>query len=114
MGKKFIEMIKKISPENLAWTEGKVKNFFGKDLIALDNGSLKMVKIAPRSHYPLHYHPDKTEYAFVLQGLPEFEIGGECLSGKPEDFFIFPKNEHHAILNNTDASCLLLIGAIKV
>jgi len=46
-------MQKKIAPENLEWKEGKVKNFFGKELISLKNGTLKLIKVAPQASYPL-------------------------------------------------------------
>lgn len=105
-------MNKKIIPEKLEWSEGRVKNFFGKELITLQNGSLKLIKVAPLTSYPEHLHPDKTEYAYVLEGNPDFSIGEENFTGKPADFFIFPKNEKHAIHNNTNAECLLLIGSI--
>ncbi|HUM97666.1 MAG TPA: cupin domain-containing protein [Chitinophagaceae bacterium] len=106
-------MQKKIAPENLEWKEGKVKNFFGKELISLKNGTLKLIKVAPQASYPLHHHPDKTEYAYVLKGSPEFEISGEHFTGKPDEFFIFPQNENHTILNKTDETCLMLVGAIN-
>ncbi|CAN5482453.1 hypothetical protein BH11BAC3_BH11BAC3_39170 [soil metagenome] len=106
-------MNKRIVPEKMEWSEGRVKNFFGKELIALQNGSLKLIKIAPFASYPEHNHPDKTEYAYVLEGHPDFSIGDEYFSGQPADFFIFTKNEKHAIFNKTGVECLLLIGAIN-
>ncbi len=101
-----------VIPDELAWTEGKVKNFFGKDLIALQNGSLKLVKVAPFASYPEHVHPNKTEYVYVLNGEPSFVIDGNHFDGKPNEFFIFPQQLKHAILNNTAKECLLLVGAI--
>lgn len=88
-----------VIPDKLAWTEGKVKNFFGKDLIALQNGSLKLVKVAPFSAYPEHVHQDKTEYVYILHGEPSFVIDGNHFDGKPNEFFVFPQKSIHAILN---------------
>jgi len=48
-----------------------------------------------------------------LKGSPEFEISGEHFTGKPDEFFIFPQNENHTILNKTDETCLMLVGAIN-
>lgn len=42
-------MKKKITVAELEWTEGKVKNFFGKELISMENGSLKLIKVAPHA-----------------------------------------------------------------
>jgi quercetin dioxygenase-like cupin family protein len=107
-------MKNKIMPEEeLDWNEGSVKGFFGKELIKLENGSLKIVKVAPLASYPEHAHPDKTEYAYVQEGNPDFQIGANQFSGKPGEFFIFPKNVNHSIQNRTSAECLLLIGSIK-
>ncbi|HEX3023792.1 MAG TPA: hypothetical protein VHP12_01155 [Chitinophagaceae bacterium] len=39
-------MKNKIITADLEWKEGKVKNFFGKELINSENGIVKLVKIA--------------------------------------------------------------------
>lgn len=106
-------MENKINPETIEWTEGKVKNFYGRDLLVLENGTLKMVKVAPHASYPEHLHPDKTEYIYVLNGCPNIIIGENNYDGKIGDFFIFPKKIKHAIQNNTNEESILLVGAIK-
>lgn len=106
-------MEKKIKSGLLDWTTGKVKGFYGKDFVNLEKGSVKLVKIDPFALYPVHVHPDKTEYAYVIEGNPEFEIEDQHYSSEPGDFFIFPIALKHAIKNKTDVECLLLIGAIK-
>lgn len=106
-------MKNKIIPNELDWINGKVKGFLGKELISLANGSLKLIKVIPNATYPLHIHPDKTEYAYVLEGMPQFIIGSESHVSKKNDFFTFPFNTKHAIINNTNSECILLIGAIQ-
>ncbi len=106
-------MNKKIEQNKLDWTEGKVKGFFGKELLALTNGGLKLVKVAPEANYPEHLHPDKTEYAYVLEGTLEFIINFETHLGKEGDFFTFPVNTKHSIKNNTNVDCIILIGSIQ-
>lgn len=110
---KIVPMKNKIAPNEMEWHEGNVKGFFGKEFLTLDNGSLKMVKVAPLAYYPEHIHPDKTEYAYVLKGNPHFQIGQEEFSSKPDEFFIFPTNVKHAIRNKSNDECVLLIGGIK-
>lgn len=102
----------KIDSKKLDWIEGNVKGFFGKSLLSLTNGGLKLIKVAPAAHYPEHIHPDKTEYAFVLEGTPELIINAETYSGNVGDFFVFPINTKHSIINKTDSNCVLLIGSI--
>lgn len=97
----------------LKWLEGKVKGFFGKELISLNNGGLKLIKVAPFASYPEHIHPDKTEYAYVLEGEPEFCINSESHTGKAGHFCIFPFNTKHSITNRTESECILLIGSIQ-
>lgn len=101
-----------LNPDLINWTESKIKGFLSKELINLDNGSLKLVKIEPQSNYPVHLHPDKTEYAYVLQGAPEFLINNTCHKGSQGMFFIFPAKTEHAIFNNSSSPCLILVGSI--
>lgn len=104
----------KINQSLLECSEGKIKGFKGKDFISLQNGSVKLVRVKSFSKYPIHLHPDKVEYAFVVQGNPNFMIDANSYSSEPGDFYIFSANTKHAIENNTDEECILLIGAIKV
>jgi len=107
-------MENKIQPDLLDWTAGKVKGFYGKEFISTNNGGVKLVKITSFSKYPLHKHPEKTEYAYVIKGNVEFNIENIQYTSEAGDFFIFPSNTNHAIENNTNEECLLLIGEIKI
>jgi quercetin dioxygenase-like cupin family protein len=104
----------KIEQDKLNWDVGKVKGFLGKEFLNLDKGGVKLVKIEAQAVYPEHIHPDKTEYAFVVEGAPSFVINNEHFIGKVGDFFIFPSGIKHAIKNETNSICNLLIGSIKV
>lgn len=103
----------KINSKNTECLPSQVKGFSGKDFLQLSNGAVKLVKIEPMSSYPEHIHPDKTEYAFVLEGSLEIVIDGLLLVGEVGDFFIFPSQIKHAIINNTSHEASLLIGSIK-
>lgn len=108
-----METINSIRTTFLNWHQGKVPGFSGKDLLDLPNGNFKLVKVEPHAKYPVHIHPDKTEFAFVIEGNPEFIIDQINYVGEIHDFYIFPKNTPHAILNPTDKQCLLLVGGVK-
>ena len=97
----------------LEWVSGKVKGFSGKNLIELENGGLKMVKVDSFSSYPTHLHTKKTEFIYVLEGTPTITIDNESYNGEKSDFFILPHSIKHSIENSTDSECLLLVGAIK-
>ena len=103
-----------IKTESLVWETGKVKGFSGKNLINLENGGLKMVRVKAQSNYPTHLHPEKTEYIYVIEGSPKITIGEVNYNGVKGDFFILPNAIKHSIENNTDEECQLLVGAIKV
>ncbi|NER14471.1 cupin domain-containing protein [Leptobacterium flavescens] len=98
---------------SMGWVSGKIKGFQGRDLIDMENGGLKMIKIDPFASYPVHQHPDKTEYIYVLQGNPEITVDGKVYHGKKDDFFISPNSVKHSIANPSEKECLLLVGAIK-
>jgi quercetin dioxygenase-like cupin family protein len=102
-----------IKPNTLNWELTKIKGFASKQLIDLANGGLKLIKVEPNSIYPFHNHPDKTEFIYVLEGTPEITIGDQQHQGERGDFFILPQTVLHSIKNNSDAHCILLVGAIK-
>lgn len=102
-----------IKPNLLNWENTKIKGFSSKQLIEVKNGGLKLIKVEPASTYPIHNHPETTEFMYVLEGSPEIIIGDSHYSGKKDDFFIFPKSVNHSIINNMDKDSILLIGAIK-
>lgn len=107
-------MENKINTNTLSWQEGKIKGFFGKELLSLHNGGLKLVKVSPLASYPVHLHPDKTEYAYILQGCLEISIDSDVYTGTTGDFFVFPFNTKHSIKNTTNSDCILLIGSIQI
>ena len=95
------------------WETGRIEGFLSKNLLQLDNGSVKMVKVSPKAVYLEHLHPHKTEYAYVISGTAVFEIDGVTKHGERGTFHVFPINSKHKISNQTDSDCLLLIGAIS-
>ena len=99
--------------DSMNWVPGKVEGFSGKNLIDLDKGGLKKVKIEPFATYPSHLHPDKTEYIYVLKGSPKVEIGENTFTGTLGNFFILPHSIKHSIANPSEEDCQLLVGSIS-
>lgn len=106
-------MTNKIKHDLLPWISGKVEGFLSKNLLDITNGGVKIIKIIPFSKYPIHTHPDKTEFAYVIKGNLKMIIGDETLDGQEGDFFVFPKTIKHSIESNSKSESLLLVGAIK-
>jgi len=99
---------------NNEWEKSKISGFFSRDLINQKLGTVKLIKIDPHCHYPVHKHYNKTEYALVLTGTPEIEVGNAKCRCSEGDFVIFPASATHAISNNGDDFCELVIGSILV
>ena len=107
------EMTTKIKYDLLPWTSAKVEGFSGKNLLDITNGGVKIVKIIPFAKYPIHVHPDKIEFAYVIKGHLKMTIGDGTFDGKEGDFFVFPKAMKHSIESHSKAESILLVGAIK-
>lgn len=69
----------------LTYHTGAVKGVSGKGLIDLKNGGLKMIKLAAGANYPIHTHPQKTDYIFVLKGT--ITKAEDDFEDTKEDFF---------------------------
>ena len=104
----------KTTPKKLDWEFGKVNGFCGKTLLDKENGGIKLVKVLPLADYPIHQHPNKTEFIYVLEGNPIITIGEKKYISEKGDFFTLPKSVNHSIKNESKSSeCLLIVGAIK-
>lgn len=99
--------------DTMDWGSGRVKGFSGKSLIDLKNGGFKMVKVDALATYPLHLHPNTTEFIYVLEGQPKVTIGADIYNGSQGDFFTLPNAIKHSIENPTETECILLVGAIN-
>lgn len=106
-------MKQNIQTNSMEWEATKIKGFLSKQLIDANNGSLKLIKVESSSVYPMHNHPEKVEFIYVLEGSPEIIIGEDRHYGQPADFFILPQRMNHSIINNGSLDCILLVGAIK-
>jgi len=95
------------------WKSGKVNGFAGKELLNLKNGGVKMITIASKAVYPIHSHPDKTEFLFLLEGQIMCTIESEEYQGEQGDFFLFPSGKEHNIQNQSVKDALALVGSIN-
>lgn len=103
-----------IKPDDQEWVQGKVPGFKGKNLLELINGGLKRVCIAPGADYPVHLHPDKTEFVYLLDGNVQCSVESDTYSVGKGDFFIFPAGLYHKITNNSNEEVMALVGNIKI
>lgn len=92
----------------------KVKGFLSSSILNMNNGTLKFIKVEPNSHYPLHLHVEKIEYAVIIEGNPDITIDDITHHTQIGDVIVFPSRVKHAISNNTSKNCILLIASITV
>jgi uncharacterized cupin superfamily protein len=64
-----------------------------------------------RTSWP-HAESEEEEFAYVLEGNPHVWIDGHIHELSPGDFVAFPSGTGiaHTFLNNTNSTCLLLVG----
>ncbi len=99
------------TPE-LEWKSTPVKGVSAKELIALSEGTAKLIRLEAHSQYPVHQHPDRSEYAYVLEGTPTLFDGQTHHPCRPGDFVTFPARTPHSLGNASDLPVLLFVGAI--
>lgn len=102
-----------VNAHQLGWNDMPVTGIAAKDLFAHENGTFKVVKLEPYAKYPIHQHADKTEYAFVIEGVLEAKIGENKYIGMPGAFFTFPVGIKHGLHNPNEKQTVILIGAVK-
>lgn len=94
------------------WEPSKISGVFSKLLIQFPEGTGKLIQLKSGSHYPRHQHPDRTEYAYVLQGNPLISVGEDEYHCKPGDFVTIPAEAPHSLQNEMAEEAILFVGAI--
>lgn len=102
-----------INHKNAVWHDGKISGFSSNEILNQENGDLKYLKVEPGAEYPEHIHPDKTEYAVVMEGNPQITINTQNYSANPGDVFLFPPHAKHAISNKMQQTSILIIGSLQ-
>ncbi len=64
-----------------------------------------------RTSWP-HAESEEEEFAYVIEGNPSVWVDGHLYDLNPGDFVAFPAGTGiaHTFMNNTDDTCLLLVG----
>lgn len=96
-----------------SWKSMPIEGIVAQELIEKTNGTFKIVKLQPGAIYPLHVHPDKTEYVYVLEGTLEATIEETKFVGETGKFFQFPVGKRHGLKNPGGKETILLVGAIR-
>ena len=94
------------------WKPTTVSGVSEKVMFARTEGAAKLIRLAPHAQYPVHQHPDRTEFAYVLAGTPELFDGEQHHPCRAGDVVTFPAKTPHSLGNPSDDEVLLLVGAI--
>jgi quercetin dioxygenase-like cupin family protein len=94
------------------WQATPVEGVFGRDLLASPEGTAKLIRLMPGARYPLHRHPGRTEYTYVLAGSPRLIVDGRTYDASAGDFVTFPAGAPHALENQGETEALLFVGAV--
>jgi quercetin dioxygenase-like cupin family protein len=97
---------------DLEWKNTPVPGVSAKELLARAEGTAKLIRLEAHSEYPVHQHPDRSEYAYVLEGAPVLFDGEARHPCRPGDFVTFPAKRPHSLGNPSEHPVLLLVGAI--
>lgn len=97
---------------DLAWEPTNVAGYEQKWLFKHEGGTYKLVRIQPGARFPLHRHPDRTEYAYVLEGILEATLEGQTMRIAPHGFAEFPAGAEHGLYNPGAEPAIVQIGAI--
>lgn len=73
-----------------------------------DSGTIKFLKFKPGAVYPMHYHPDRFEWIYVLEGSLETEIEGERKVMKKGEFRAFPVMVKHSLHAGKSGSTVII------
>lgn len=106
-------MEQKVNPKNAVWHEGNIPGFSSNEILIQKNGGVNYLKVEPGAEYPVHMHPDKTEYAIVMEGNPQITINMKNYTANPGDVFLFPPHVKHAISNKRQLISILIVGSLK-
>lgn len=79
-------------------------------LMETGDGTVKLLQMDADGYSPLHQHPDRYEWIYVLEGRLETEADGVVQVLDPGDFREFPTQVPHRL--NALVSSLALVGAI--
>ena len=80
-------------------------------LVDVDGGTVKLLRIAIGGHFPLHQHPDRFEWLYVVDGEVETEVDGEVVLLGRGEFRVFPTHSYHRL--SAPNGALALVGAFR-
>ncbi|MEM0157200.1 MAG: cupin domain-containing protein [Thermoplasmataceae archaeon] len=79
---------------------------------SMNSGMIKFLKFKPGAVYPMHYHRDRFEWVYVVEGTIETDIGGGKKQMKKGDFHSFPVMVKHSLVAGKSGATVIVCALL--
>ncbi|MEM0158721.1 MAG: cupin domain-containing protein [Thermoplasmataceae archaeon] len=100
------------SATEIEWTQVSkaVEGIFQHLEVQRKNGTIKFLKFDPGSSYPVHHHPDRVEWLYVLSGRMIATIDSVEHDLAKGEFATFMVNSNHSLRAGKDGALVLVVA----
>ena len=79
---------------------------------SMGSGMIMFLKFKPGAVYPMHYHRDRFEWVYVVEGTIETEIDGGRKTMKKGDFHSFPVMVKHSLVAGKSGATVIVCALL--
>jgi quercetin dioxygenase-like cupin family protein len=91
---------------------GSVAGIVQRMLVERPQGTVKYIRFAPATAFPLHRHPDRHEWCVVVEGSAAVRVGESQWTLAQGEHAEFPVGVDHQIIGGPEGA-LVLVGAFR-
>lgn len=91
---------------------GQVEGIVQRLLVERPEGTVKYIRFAPETAFPLHHHPDRHEWCVVVEGTATVRVGESRRTLARGEHAEFPLGLEHQIIGGPEGA-LVLVGAFR-
>ncbi|WP_393972221.1 cupin domain-containing protein [Oxyplasma meridianum] len=89
-----------------------INGIYQRLLISARGGTEKFIKFEKNADYPLHHHPDRHEWIYVIEGQITVNVDEKIRTLNPGEYEDFPVNSNHS-LKAGDKGAVVLVSAFN-
>lgn len=93
------------------WEPAPVEGVSWQLLKDVPEGTIKRFRLQAGATYPLHHHPDRSEWVYLVEGTLTLTLGSAVQELHPGDFAWIPARLPHGLGNQTGDLVEFLVGA---
>ncbi|MCL6562497.1 MAG: cupin domain-containing protein [Firmicutes bacterium] len=102
-----------VRTSELPWEPAPVEGVSWQLLQEVPQGTIKRFRLQPGASYPVHHHPDRSEWVYTVVGTLTVTLGSTVQELQPGDFAWIPVGLAHGLGNQTDEVVEFLVGAFS-